>query len=99
MIMASRRIPKNSRMPVPPVEQNPSDVKQQDDGDQAGAERDEEGDRFLATRYDHKSRLRHGRSFIGGECKRAGIEKSRAALAPLGFIGTVSAETRRLSLR
>ena len=58
MIIASSRIPKNSRMPVTPVEQYPTDIQQQDDGDQAGAERDEESDRFLAARDDHESSLR-----------------------------------------
>ena len=34
---------------MPPVQQNPADVQQDDDTDQAGAQRDEERDRLLPS--------------------------------------------------
>ncbi len=40
-----------------PVEQHPADVEQKDDGDEAGAERDEKGDRLLPAGDYHDSSL------------------------------------------
>ena len=40
-----------------PAQQHPADVQQNDDGDEAGAERDEEGDGSAAAGNDHDSSL------------------------------------------